>query len=96
MPLDLWFREDVTRILAATYETLRASARARHGGSWPVPEPDPQALSYQQGFADALRAVAIAFGVATPAPADPPRQGGFPGPRFSGYQARLPSRGDRP
>ena len=55
MRLDLWFREDVARILAATQETMQASQAAS------VVNED-----YQQGFVDALRAVAVAFGVATP------------------------------
>jgi len=50
--LDLWFREDVARILAATQETMQAS-QARGG----INE------DYQQGFVDALRSVAVAFGV---------------------------------
>ena len=58
--LDLWFREDVARILASTHETMAASMRA----SAPL---DPKtAGAYQQGFVDALRAVAVAFGVASP------------------------------
>jgi len=57
MALDLWFREDVARILAATQETMRNSM----GAVSPV---DPEVgTAYQRGFLDALRAVAIAFGV---------------------------------
>jgi hypothetical protein len=57
MGLDLWFREDVTRILAATQETMRTSMEA-------TPPLDPEtAAAYQQGFADAVRSIAIAFGV---------------------------------
>ena len=60
MGLDLWFREDVARILASTHETMAASMRA-------APPLHPEtAESYQQGFVDALRAVAVAFGVAVP------------------------------
>ncbi|MBN1137700.1 MAG: hypothetical protein JXM73_14025, partial [Anaerolineae bacterium] len=63
--LDLWFPDDVKRILASTHETMAASMRA-------APPLNPQtAEAYQQGFIDALRAVAVAFGVA--APAQPPR-----------------------
>jgi hypothetical protein len=66
MGLDLWFREDVTRILAATQETMRTSMEA-------TPPLDPDAATaYQQGFGDAVRSIAIAFGVwpgsGTPAP----------------------------
>jgi hypothetical protein len=62
MGLDLWFREDVARILASAQETLRASTQAISPAS---PE---TASAYQQGFMDALRVVGIAFGVASPAP----------------------------
>ena len=55
MALDLWWSEDVARILASTRETMLAS-QARG----PVNE------DYQQGFVDALRSVAVAFGVVTP------------------------------
>jgi hypothetical protein len=57
MGLDLWFREDVARILASTHETLRASAGAV------APLDEERAAAYQQGFEDALRAVGVAFGV---------------------------------
>ena len=58
--LDLWFREDVARILASTHETMVASMRA----SAPL---DPEtAAAYQQGFVDALRALGVAFGVVPP------------------------------
>ena len=60
MGLDLWFREDVARILASTHETMRASTAA-----WSRVSPR-LATTYQQGFDDALRAVGIAFGIATP------------------------------
>jgi hypothetical protein len=57
MALDLWFREDVARILVATQETMRNSM----GAVSPV---DAEVgAAYQRGFVDALRAVAIAFGV---------------------------------
>jgi hypothetical protein len=60
MALDLWFQEDVSRILASAHETMRASARA-------LPPLDPElSETYRQGFLDALRAIAIAFGVAVP------------------------------
>lgn len=59
--LDLWFADDVKRILAAAYETMSSSMHA-------TPPLNPEAAdAYQQGFVDALRAVGVAFGVATPA-----------------------------
>ncbi|MBN1661959.1 MAG: hypothetical protein JXA93_26430 [Anaerolineae bacterium] len=60
MGLDVWFRDDVARILASTHETMAASMRAT------VPLDAESAEAYQKGFVDALRAVAIAFGVAVP------------------------------
>lgn len=60
MGLDVWFNDDVARILASTWETMAATAHA-------VPALDPdRASEYRQGFGDALRAVAIAFGVRPP------------------------------
>jgi hypothetical protein len=60
MGLDLWFPDDVKRILASTHETMAASMRA-------APPLNPEmAEAYQQGFVDALRVVAVAFGVAVP------------------------------
>ena len=60
MALDLWFREDISRILASTHETMRASVGA-------LPALDPElSETYRQGFVDALRAIAIAFGVVAP------------------------------
>lgn len=52
----MWFREDVMRILASTHETMQASLRASAGGG-------QGAEAYEQGFADALRVVALAFGL---------------------------------
>jgi hypothetical protein len=72
MGLDLWFREDVARMLASAHETLRASAGALSASD------SESAEAYQQGFTDALRAVGIAFGVAVPGPpatAEPTRHG---------------------
>ncbi|MBN1658278.1 MAG: hypothetical protein JXA93_07755 [Anaerolineae bacterium] len=58
--LDVWFREDVARILASTQETMAAT----RGGA-PALDPD-RADAYQQGFTDALRVVAVAFGLVAP------------------------------
>ena len=60
MGLDLWFREDVIRILMATQETMRALSRALSSAGSEAGD------SYQQGFKDALGSVAVAFGVAPP------------------------------
>lgn len=60
MGLDVWFRDDVARMLAAAHETLQASSRG-------APPLDPErAEAYQQGFEDALRALAVAFGLTGP------------------------------
>jgi hypothetical protein len=60
MGLDLWFREDVARILASTYETIQASTGAV------APVSPELADTYRRGFMDALYAVAVAFGVTAP------------------------------
>ncbi|MBN1136275.1 MAG: hypothetical protein JXM73_06805 [Anaerolineae bacterium] len=60
MGLDVWFAQDVARILAATHEAMAASMRAT------APLDTETAEAYRTGFVDALRAVAIAFGVAVP------------------------------
>ena len=60
MGLDLWFREDVVRILASTQETMRNSIAAS------PPLDTMVADSYRDGFDDALRSVAVAFGICAP------------------------------
>jgi hypothetical protein len=60
MGLDLWFREDVTRILASTHETMRASTGRLDSSDSDILD------AYQQGFVDALRALGIAFGLGAP------------------------------
>ena len=60
MGLDVWFQQDVARILASTHETMAASMRAT------APLDAEIAEAYQKGFVGALRAVAVAFGVAGP------------------------------
>lgn len=66
MGLDMWFREDVTRILASTLEVMRNSARSV------APLDVEAATAYQRGFVDALLAVAVAFGVRPPGTARTP------------------------
>ena len=62
MGLDLWFREDVARILAAAWETMQATAEGTWRGTVTAAE-DRVARAYERGFEDALRAVAVAFGL---------------------------------
>lgn len=60
MGLDMWFREDVQRILASALEVQRNAASA-------MPALDEKAsAAYQRGFVDALKSVAVAFGLAPP------------------------------
>ena len=60
MGLDMWFREDCQRILASVLETQRNAARA-------MPALDTEnAAAYQRGFFDALKAVAVGFGITPP------------------------------
>ena len=54
--MDIWFREDVTRILASSYETMRSVIREARCHS-----EDTEA--YQRGYKDALRSVGISFGL---------------------------------
>lgn len=63
MGLTVFYQEDVTRILAATLEVQRNSARAL------APLDAEAAAAYQRGFVDALLAVAVAFGVRAPSAA---------------------------
>jgi hypothetical protein len=58
MSLDLWFREDVARILVSTHEAMSASLQAA------AADHPAKANAYKQGFGDALHVVGIAFGVA--------------------------------
>jgi hypothetical protein len=60
MSLDLWFREDVARVLLSTHEAMTASFQAA------VSDRPAGANAYRQGFDDALLAVGVAFGVALP------------------------------
>jgi len=60
MGLDLWFREDIDRILASTRQTMNNSL-----GTVAPLDPDV-ADAYQRGFEAALLAVGIAFGVCLP------------------------------
>jgi hypothetical protein len=60
MALDLWFRDDVMRIMASTHEATGASTAALPPASFEVAD------AYRQGFLDALRAVGIAFGIVPP------------------------------
>lgn len=62
MGLDLWFREDVARILAAAWETMQATAEGTWRGTVTAAE-DRVARAYERGFEDALRAVGVAFGL---------------------------------
>ncbi len=62
MGLDLWFRQDVARILAATWETMQATAEGTWRGTVTAAE-DQIARAYERGFEDALRAVGVAFGL---------------------------------
>ncbi len=70
MGLDLWFPDDVKRILAATHETMDSAMDGASLGAAAPADPDV-AAAYRQGFVDALRAVAVAFGVAQPSVAGP-------------------------
>lgn len=66
MGLDMWFREDVSRILSSVAVTMTSTIDAV------VPLKVERSEAYRAGFYDALRALAVAFGV--PAPIAPTEQ----------------------
>lgn len=57
MPLDIFFREDVTRILSAAMEGRRRVAQSIR-----ALDPD-DSTAYERGFTDAINIVAVAFGL---------------------------------
>jgi hypothetical protein len=59
MGLDLWFRDDVARILASSYQAMQVTSQAGADNG-------DRVLAYRQGFVDALDVVATAFGVVAP------------------------------
>lgn len=60
MGLSVWYREDVARILASIVHTQVSTLAA-------IPSRDQELTdTYQRGYADAVVAMAIAFGVAVP------------------------------
>ena len=68
MGLDIWYREDCQRILASVLESHRSALAA-------APALDTEhAAAYQRGFTDAMRAVAVGFGIAPPTRAEKPRK----------------------
>jgi len=80
MALDLWFREDVLRILASMHETMRSALAVASGDGQEV---DAHHLTftdgYEQGFTNALRVLSLSFGLAT-ADGAPGSQGRMSGP----------------
>lgn len=87
MGLDLWFRQDVARILASTWQTMQVTAEGTRSATEGRSEngmvtlDDRAAGAYLQGFEDALRAVGVAFGLVGVPPAQ-------------GRSGRLPLPGD--
>ena len=77
MGLDLWFRADVARILQATHEAMCSTAAVMADAIAQGNRADDvagreRAAGYRQGFGAALRAVAMAFGLADGAPGGSP------------------------
>jgi hypothetical protein len=77
MGLDLWFRADVARILQATHEAMCSTAAVMadaiaQGNRTDDVAGRERAAGYRQGFGAALRAVAMAFGLADGAPGGSP------------------------
>jgi len=69
MGLDIWFREDVERALRAAELASKSTARAmeRQGVS------EPEVVQYRQGYHDALKVIAAAFGCAEDEHSEPIR-----------------------
>ena len=57
MALDVWFRDDVLRILGAVVTGVGGATAANK------PLDEQYAAAYRQGFEDAVRAVGVGFGV---------------------------------
>ncbi|MBI5879450.1 MAG: hypothetical protein HZB53_17515 [Chloroflexi bacterium] len=62
MSLDVWFRDDIRRVLLALEDASRSAQVHTAVAS------DAPLDSYRAGYTDAIRAVAVAFGIAEPAP----------------------------
>jgi hypothetical protein len=88
MGLDLWFRQDVARILAAAWETMQATAEGIRGGTVATSK-DEVARAYERGFEDALRAVAVAFGLAGGARRDGTASGTADHRQQAEYRTRI-------
>ena len=59
--LDVWFKNDVARILASLHQaSVDGAASGDNSGTF--------GAGYRQGHDDALHAVAVAFGLAEPKP----------------------------
>jgi hypothetical protein len=67
MALDLFFKEDIQRVLVAAAANLAATQAAN-----PALD-EERADAYRQGFTDALQVAAFYFGVAAPTDSPPRR-----------------------
>lgn len=64
MGLDLWFRDDVARIIASAWESYQATASSVPVETMTESE-QARAYAYGRGWADALRAMSVAFGLSS-------------------------------
>ena len=62
MSLDVWFKDDIRNTLLA----LSEASQDTHAQVVSLVGESPTAQSYRSGYGDALRAVAIAFGITAP------------------------------
>lgn len=66
MSVDIWFPQDLARVIAAAHEAMRASTEDVSSEQMPV---------YQKGYVDALRVISVSLGLASapphPRPASP-------------------------
>jgi hypothetical protein len=65
MALDLWLKDDVERILAGVLVTMNAASSSGASGASVATVP-AEVEAYRCGFADALFAVSVSFGVTVP------------------------------
>jgi len=89
MSLDVWFKDDIRNTLLALSETSQDT----HAQIVALVGESQTAQSYRSGYGDALRAVAIAFGITAPRASEerqatmPRLESGRAGPRGAARMA---------
>ena len=88
MSLDVWFKDDIRNTLLALNETSLDT----HALVVSLAGDSASAASYRSGYGDALRAVAIAFGIAYPRQPETPTAWSFPAAPAEAVSGRLAQR----